>query len=126
MLVIGLPILFTILGLVILYLKVYNIIQLDCFVNKTFGISCPACGTTRLLIELIRGNIYQAFRYNPFIFISIPYIIAVYIQWGVNFIKTGLGNDMVNREILFYAIALTVFGIIRNIGIFRFLLPTKI
>lgn len=125
-LVIGLPILFIVVGLAILYLKINNIIKLDCFIYKNFGISCPACGITRLLNALIHGNIYQAFRYNPFIFLSIPYIISVYIQWGVNYIKFGLTDNRTNKRILNYAIALSVFGIVRNIGIFKWLLPTSI
>ncbi len=42
-------------------------IQLCWFRNLT-GVACPTCGSTRALLALGRGEVLDAFRYNPLVF----------------------------------------------------------
>lgn len=46
------------------------------------GFDCPACGNQRALHQLLHLHLDEAFRYNPFLFISLPYLGAlVWCQW---------------------------------------------
>ena len=47
-------------------------IGIPCVFYEITGLYCPGCGITRLCLSLFEGDIYQAFRYNPIIFINLP------------------------------------------------------
>ena len=47
-----------------------------CPIKALTGLNCPGCGITRMFVALFHGDIYQAFRYNPLVFIELP-IIAI-------------------------------------------------
>lgn len=44
------------------------------------GYDCPGCGSQRMLHALLHGDIAAAWRFNPFILLSLPFL-AVAI-WG--------------------------------------------
>lgn len=50
-------------------------ISLVCLFNSLLHIYCITCGATRMVESLLHLQIYQAFRYNPFIFVTSPFII---------------------------------------------------
>ncbi|MCD8166877.1 MAG: DUF2752 domain-containing protein [Bacteroides sp.] len=53
-----------------------------CIFHSLTGLNCPACGTQRALHQLFHLNINAAFRYNPFLIISLPYLAAlIWVQW---------------------------------------------
>lgn len=97
---------------------------LACPMFKYFHIYCPACGITRMFKSLFCFDFYQAFRFNPFIFILLIIlflIITVEIFWLFNkkeFIKID------SRVYLVLIIFLFIYTILRNIEMFSFLLPT--
>lgn len=41
-------------------------IYLKCTFIEKFGIECPACGSTRATLAILRGNIISATEYNAF------------------------------------------------------------
>lgn len=41
-------------------------IYLKCTFIDKFGIECPACGSTRATLAILRGNIISAIEYNAF------------------------------------------------------------
>lgn len=43
------------------------------------GLECPACGTQRAIYHFLHFDFYTAIRYNPFLLISIPYVLALII-----------------------------------------------
>lgn len=46
------------------------------------GLDCPACGSQRAIHQLLHLNIKGAFGYNPFLILSLPYLMALVItQW---------------------------------------------
>ncbi|NDV80999.1 DUF2752 domain-containing protein [Bacteroides sp. 51] len=46
------------------------------------GLECPACGSQRAVHQFLHLNIAEGIRYNPFLFISIPYLTALVItKW---------------------------------------------
>ncbi len=50
---------------------------LKCPFKYFTGWDCPACGGQRALHTALHGEFGQALRYNPFMIISIPYLLAV-------------------------------------------------
>lgn len=45
------------------------------------GLDCPSCGSQRFLHALLNGRITEAFSYNFFLIISLPYFILLFIEW---------------------------------------------
>jgi len=55
---------------------IYNA-PLDCAWYKYAGLHCAGCGVTRALHNLLNGNLYAAFRMNPFVISSVPLWVAL-------------------------------------------------
>ena len=87
---------------------------------------CPGCGATRMLVAICNGNMYQAFRYNALLFISMPAVIIVYIYQSIYYIMNGKLSNHINNVLTIYFILLVVYGVIRNTDIFSWLAPTVI
>lgn len=43
------------------------------------GYTCPGCGSQRAIHQLLHLNITEAFKFNPLLILSIPYIITILI-----------------------------------------------
>jgi len=106
-------------------LLIHGKIAIACVFYEITGLYCPGCGITRSILSLIDGNIYQAFRYNPIIFIDIPLIIITSI---IDFIyKDNKKVKKVTNVIYIMLLIITlVFGVLRNIPYFSFLAPTTL
>lgn len=113
---------FTILSLY-LYLGNYFNIYIPCPIKKITGLYCPGCGITRMIKSLLHLDFYQAFRFNPLVFISLPFIAFLYIE-SIFTKKIPLYNKISNK---IWAIIIAIFilyGILRNIPYFDYLIPT--
>lgn len=40
-----------------------------CLLKLTTGTPCPTCGTTRMCLSLLHGQVVQAFLFNPLMFV---------------------------------------------------------
>lgn len=100
-------------------------IGIPCVFYEITGLYCPGCGITRLCLSLFEGDIYQAFRYNPIIFIDLPILFILFV---LNiFLKNNKNIKKITDVIIIFLAAITIiFGVIRNIPIFSFLAPTQI
>ena len=114
-----------IVGIIVVMKLVFNV-GFVCTVHEVTGLNCPGCGATRMAIELIHMNIYQAFRYNPFIFVTAPIIFVVYAWQSAVYVKYNKFLKYLDKFLITYAILLLSFGIIRNIKIFSWLAPTVV
>ena len=97
---------------------------LPCIFHKITGLYCPGCGITRMFISLFKLNIYQAFRYNPLVFIL---LIMSTLYFLVDSLKYGITKAHINLPKSIYIILLIIvigFGILRNIPLFSYLAPT--
>ncbi len=90
---------------------------IPCLFHKITNLYCPGCGNTRMVIELLKGNFYQSFRYNILTFIFLP----VYLFYGINFIVSYFKNTKAllykipSKYIYFMIFIYLLFGILRNI-----------
>ncbi len=112
-----------VIGLIIYYfIYKYTSFAIECPFHFITGFYCPGCGITRMLFSLLRLDIYQAFRYNPMVFILLVLYIIYYI------IKNILKIKIVIPNYVYYSIIglLIVYAVLRNIPAFDYLAPTVI
>lgn len=124
--------LFIVVILVILVF-IYRFLALEynffipCLFYEFTNFYCPGCGITRLLFALFDLNFYQAFRYNPLLFIFLPFIGYCFVDSIIKFI---LGREdyfckkIKNRVWYILLVIILLFGVFRNIPMFEFLKPT--
>ena len=107
-----------ILVLLILYLVLGHFfhIYVPCPINYVTGLYCPGCGITRMLFSIIKLDFYQAFRYNPLIFIlffpsAILYLNFLYCQY-----KNKVSWYIKIPRVVWYIllVLLLVYGVVRN------------
>lgn len=97
--------------------------SIPCLFHELTGLYCPGCGITRLFFSLLKFDFYQAFRYNPLIFIL---IILCLIYWIIKILLKKLkGIDITTPNYIYYCLLVVVilFGILRNIPMFDYLAP---
>lgn len=103
-------------------MKIFNYIF--CPFYKITNLYCPGCGITRMILSIIQGDFYQAFRYNPLLFLLIP----VFVFLGINHIfhYKFLSKRRQEKFYIILVVLLLLFGILRNIPLFSYLAPTKV
>ncbi len=103
-----------------------------CFFYEVTGLYCVGCGAGRCLLSLLRGNIYAAFRYQPLLFITLPFLCAFVAKIYISFV---FGKDILplpavkNRWVGITIAALIIaFWVLRNIPFppFSYLAPTAV
>lgn len=107
-------------------IKLLELLDYECFYKKFFNIYCPGCGTTRMFKSLLDLNIYQAFRYNPVMFILFIIFIIYFI---VNSIRYFMDMKLIKihmKVIVIFIIILVIYWILRNIPGLEFLRPTEV
>jgi hypothetical protein len=113
-------------ALIIWYIGIESSTGYICMLHAITGLNCPGCGGTRMLDSLLHFKFYQAFRYNPFIFVTSPILAVAYIYESIQYIKYCRTSKYIEYTLISYAIGLVIFGVIRNIWIFNWLSPTTI
>ena len=72
-------VIFIILASGLLLFYAFNPIEQSFFIPCPFhyltGLHCPGCGSQRALHQLVHFNMYEAFRYNPLLVLSLPILI---------------------------------------------------
>ena len=111
---------------IVLAIIVFYSLSFGCLFHKITGLYCPGCGITRLLLAILKFDFYQAFRFNPLVFI----LLIVYLLYEViNLILKLLKRNKikVNKYVLYFILIIIVaFGIMRNFPAFYYLKPTLI
>ncbi len=115
--------------IIIIILINYGYMSIECPIYKIFHLYCPGCGITRAIISITKFNFYQAFRYNPFVVILLPFIF-IYIFYTIYIYLFDKQNKIIKKipSSIYYVliILLIIYGILRNINMFSWLAPTKI
>ena len=113
-------IIFIVLVVVILLFCLNFGIYVPCLFRKVTGFYCPGCGITRMVIACFQFDFYQAFRYNPLVFILFVGVILFKIlrfQFSVK----------VREYASYFLLVIVIFyGVLRNIEMFSYLQPTII
>ena len=116
---------FLIAGLAYLLLVLFTPFRIPCMFHLITGFSCPGCGISRFFVEFAHLRIISVFRQNLAVGILLPVwgIIGVPEFW-FNPPQLAPGSKLINMLTWFSLILVIIFGILRNIPGFEFLLPT--
>ncbi len=108
----------------VIYFFIYKLtgFAIQCPIHYITGYYCPGCGITRLLFSLIKLDFYQAFRFNPLVFI----LIILYIIYFVIKYLFKVNIKIPNKVMYSLIVILLIYGILRNIPMFSYLKPTII
>lgn len=103
-------------------------IGLLCPFNEITHWHCPGCGLTRMLTALLRGEVYQAFRYNPMMFVLLPVMAVLYIENMVARMKgrPSLVDRMPQAVWIVAIVVILIYWVMRNLPWFSYLAPTEL
>ncbi|MCE5194863.1 MAG: DUF2752 domain-containing protein [Nitrospiraceae bacterium] len=108
--------------LIFLFNPTESLIFPPCLFKKLTGFYCPGCGSLRAFHQILHGNLAAAFGFNPMAVLMIPFL-AGYILYD------GVMNKIFQQKILMPPIVIwtllfiiILFGILRNIPIYPFIL----
>lgn len=110
-----------------IYLFYHNpkIYPVPCVIHTLTGIYCPGCGAGRACYALLHGRLYEAFAYNPFLLLLLPflglYLAARCVDWMITG-KNHIDSKISVRLLVIILIAVLLYGVVRNIPIFPFTL----
>ena len=88
----------------------------QCVFRRITGLDCPGCGSQRMIHALLHGNPAEAWRQNPFLLLSIPYIAALGIASAAPQRFPRLFRTVHSPiAIIIFAVAIIFWTIYRNI-----------
>ena len=104
------------IGLFYLVFILLTDIRIPCLIYELAGIKCPGCGVTRMLVSIAKLDFSAAFRYNPFLFITGPFILAYLFFSELKYVKSGERLSKKWDVLMWCELALAIlYGILRNI-----------
>lgn len=86
-----------------------------CLFRVLTGFTCPGCGTTRALHQLLHGNLLAAFQLNPLLILSLPFLLYALLRY-TNAVVRG---QPINRNSLPAGYIWAIFGVVLFFWIFR-------
>lgn len=116
----------TLIAIAFLNILILLKINYQCPWRKNLNIYCAGCGGTRMFKSLLSQNYYQAFRYNPLLFILLIFFIIYLIYIFITLICKKKYYKLNTNYLIILSIVTIIFMILRNIEIFSFLQPTTI
>lgn len=95
-----------------------------CWFYRSTGLLCPGCGSLRALHQLVHAHFLAAFRLNPLLMISLPFLIALtWRRWRERHLPPRIcSTTSVWVVWLGFAVVLG-FGVLRNLPAFDWLRP---
>ena len=105
--------------------KIFHI-YLKCPIHEIFHVYCPGCGLTRMLSSILKLDFYQAFRYNPLLFIMLPFSLLLLIEDVYSELKNKKSIYKRIPNCIWYIIIviLLIYAVLRNI--YPYLAPTVV
>ncbi|MFV0305203.1 MAG: DUF2752 domain-containing protein [Moheibacter sp.] len=97
----------------------------SCTFKSVTGLDCPGCGGQRSVHHLLHFDIVQAFRFNAFFVLALPYILLLIFHevrlffWKIPKPKNFLTS---NKMLWIFVVAILLFGLIRNLPYYPFTL----
>jgi len=93
-----------------------------CLFRFFTGFTCPGCGTTRALHQILHGHFLTAFTLNPLFIIAIPFMLFAFLRYTVTVLRGGVLRPNALPASYIYAIFFVVlsFWIFRNTPFYPF------
>ncbi len=109
------------------FIFLLDYIHYECPYRKFLHIYCPGCGTTRMIKSLIKLDIYQAFRYNPLMFIILIILLPIYIILNIiTYLKEKKFIKITKSQLIIFVMILIIYFVLRKIKVGTFLVTTKV
>lgn len=86
------------------------------------GFTCPGCGTTRALHEILHGDFAAAFVLNPVLVLAIPFLLFALLRYSVIVMRGGVPRPNALPAPFIYVIFVVIvsFWIFRNTPFYPF------
>ena len=79
------------------------------------GFTCPGCGSTRGMHQLLHGNLLAAFEFNPLLLLALPFLLYVLLSYSHRVINGHPAQPNALAPKYIY----TIFGVILFFWVFR-------
>jgi len=97
-----------------------------CYLHAVTGFSCPGCGATRAMYQLLHGNIVAAAHFNLLFVLCLPQSAWLTVRHGVRRMLGRPGYFSIKPFWIWSIFALTVvFTVVRNLPGFEWLSPAS-
>jgi hypothetical protein len=93
-----------------------------CMFRLLTGLTCPGCGTTRALHQIVHGHLVTAFMLNPLLLLALPFLVYAFLRYSAIVIQGGVPRKKSVHPRYIYAIFYIVVGflIFRNTPFYPF------
>ena len=88
---------------------------IPCYFRELTGFLCPGCGTSRMMLSLIRLDIRTAFSYNPVAFISLMMWVSISVMAFIGRPKFARNSKALMGVLYAMIVAYCLQGVLRNI-----------
>ena len=79
------------------------------------GYTCPGCGSTRGMHQLLHGNLLAAFELNPLLLLALPFLLYALVSYSYR-VLTG---RPIRQNTLAPKYIYTIFGVVLFFWVFR-------
>ena len=87
-----------------------------CFFHKATGLLCPGCGALRGFHELLHGQLAAAFRLNPMLVVSLPFLLWFGVRYGLQAARNQPSSPALRPAWLWLILtAVLVVSVLRNL-----------
>lgn len=88
-----------------------------CPTQGLLHLDCPACGATRGVLDLLRGDVVGALDHNLLLLVAVPLMAVL----GLGRVRAALGHARPRRAVPAWVLPVTVvvlatFTVLRNVG----------
>jgi hypothetical protein len=93
-----------------------------CLFRLVTGLTCPGCGTTRALHEIMHGHFLEAFMLNPLLLLALPLLLFAFVRYSLMVLRGRIPRKNALPAPYIYALFFIVVGfwIFRNTPFYPF------
>ena len=93
-----------------------------CLFRLCTGFTCPGCGSTRAMHQLLHGHVLAAFMLNPLFLLAIPFLLYALVRYSVVVMRGGVPRQNMLPASFIYALFFVIlsFWIFRNTPFYPF------
>ena len=93
-----------------------------CLFRVLTGLTCPGCGSTRAMHQLLHGHFAAAFMLNPLFLLALPFLLYALIRYSAAVMRGGVPRPNALHASYIYALFVIVvsFWIFRNTPFYPF------
>jgi Protein of unknown function (DUF2752) len=93
-----------------------------CLFRLFTGLTCPGCGSTRAMHQILHGHFLAAFMLNPLLLLAIPFMLFAFLRYSMIVMRGDVPrpNALPARYIYALFVVIVSFWIFRNTPFYPF------